>query len=103
MNRRTGFIQILVDLALALGLIAALGLVFLVDRGSPPVEQPRRDTKLKVVETSEPDAADDTPAPTKTLRLGLTPDAHAAHDPLDSVQVYDDMGKLLDSLGEGYK
>lgn len=103
MNRRSGFLQVLVDVALALGLIAALGLVFLVDRGAPPAVQPRRDTTLKVVETSQPDESNDAPVPAKTLRLGLTPDARAAQDPLNAVQVYDDMGKLLDSLGEGYK
>jgi hypothetical protein len=102
-NHRNGFFQIAVDVALALGLIAVLGLVFLVDRNSPPIEQPRRDTGLKVVETSEPDDAGEVSASVKPLRLGVTPDAHAARDPLDSVQVYDDMGKLLDTLGEGYK
>lgn len=87
-KRRRGSLQIVVDIALAFGLVAALAVVFALDRGSPPVEAPADGGQLEVVE--QPKAE---PAPVRRLRLGVTPDG----------QAFDDMGRLLDSLGEGYR
>ena len=87
-RRRRGSLQIVVDIALAFGLVAALAVVFAFDRGSPPVEAPADGGQLQVVE--QPKAK---PAPVRRLRLGVTPEG----------QAFDDMGRLLDSLGEGYR
>lgn len=81
-RRCRGSVQLLLDGCLAFGLLLALALVFGLDRQAPKEVQP----ELKVVEQ--------TPAePARTLRLGVTPAADA----------FDDMGRLLDSLGEGYR
>ena len=77
---------LLLDAVMAISLIVALGIVYSVDRSSNAgrvAEQPlitEQDRKIL-----------DTKQPTATLRLAVT-------EPL-----YDDMGKLLDALGEGYK
>ena len=85
---RRGSLQLALDGALALGLLAALAIVFGLDRGAKPVEAPADAPKLQVVEAPQPK-----PAPVRKLRLGVTP----------SGQAFDDMGRLLDSLGEGYR
>lgn len=87
MHRR-GAMQPIVDLGLAVGLVAVLGAVYVLDR-QLPAKKIEHGSELKVVEaTDEPK-----PAPVKRLRLGVTPPAGG----------FDDMGRLLDSLGEGYK
>ena len=89
MHRR-GAMQPIVDLGLAVGLVAVLGAVYVLDR-QLPAKKIEHGSELKVVEaTDEPKPK---PAPVKRLRLGVTPPAGG----------FDDMGRLLDSLGEGYK
>jgi hypothetical protein len=70
-----------IDGGIALALLMTLGVVFLLDRGSPPAG-----VKLTPVSVQVPEA----PAP-KPLRLAVTP------------HQYDDMGKLLDELGPGFR
>jgi hypothetical protein len=70
-----------IDGGVALALLAALGVVFLLDRGSTPV-----DVKVTPVSVQVPEV----PA-LVSLRLAVTP------------HQYDDMGKLLDQLGSGFK
>lgn len=85
---RRGSLQIVVDAALALGLVAALAVVFALDRRTPSSAAPAESGQLQVVE--QPPAK---PAAVRRLRLGVTPSGPA----------FDDMGRLLDSLGEGYR
>ncbi|HUY90390.1 MAG TPA: hypothetical protein VMV10_16760 [Pirellulales bacterium] len=87
-SARRGSLQIVVDVALALGLVAALAVVFALDRRSPSSEAPAEGGQLQVVEEPQTE-----PAPVRRLRLGVTPEE----------PVFDDMGRLLDSLGEGYR
>jgi hypothetical protein len=68
--------RLLLDSAVLLALLVALAVVFLLDRGQPGVSA--------AVEAS------DVSVPARPLRLAVTPPR------------YDDMGKLLDSLGSGY-
>ena len=74
------------DVALAISLVAALGAVYVFDRSSasdkPAVDEPRSWSRRQIPETKEPGPK---------LRLAVT-------KPL-----FDDMGKLLDMLGEGYQ
>ncbi len=70
-----------VDIALPLGLVAVLGVIYGLDRPGPPP------APLPDIETALPEMV------AKPLRLGVTP----------NVPVFDDMGKLLNLLGEGYK
>lgn len=97
---RRGSVQPVVDLGLAVGLVAALAVVYGLDR-QLPTKNVDRGSELKVVKTTDEPKPE--PAPPKVLRLGVTPDVHGESDPLSTVKVYDDMGKLLDTLGEGYK
>ncbi len=91
MNLRRLFLQTIVDTALAAGLVLALGVVFAIDHQKPPAETPGGEVKLQTVEQAQ----DVPPAePVRRLRLGVTPLPGEG---------YDDMGKLLDSLGQGYK
>ncbi|HEV7225427.1 MAG TPA: hypothetical protein VGN42_22160 [Pirellulales bacterium] len=85
---RRGSLQLVLDGALALGLFAALAAVFLLDRGAKPAAAPADAPKLQVVEAPQPKSA-----PARKLRLGVSP----------AGQAFDDMGRLLDSLGEGYR
>jgi hypothetical protein len=88
LSHRRGSLQLVLDGALALGLVAALAIVFGLDRGAKPVAAPADSPKLQVVETPQPEHA-----PVRKLRLGVTPAGNS----------FDDMGRLLDSLGEGYR
>ncbi|HEV3022912.1 MAG TPA: hypothetical protein VGX76_10605 [Pirellulales bacterium] len=88
-NRR-GSIQWIVDLGLAGGLVAALAVVFAIDRGRPaPDALSKQGGALQEVEPP----VDEPTQQVKTLRLGVTPQS----------QSFDDMARLLDKLGEGYK
>lgn len=75
--------RLLADIGVAVGLVAALGIVYAIDRptgpapASPPVTVTRVDAKARP----------------RALRLGVTPD----------LAEYDDMGRLLEQLGEGYR
>jgi hypothetical protein len=71
------------DAAALLLLLLALGVVFLIDRGRPGVKE---ETAI-VAEKTE----NSTDAITRPLQLAVTPPE------------YDDMGKLLDTLGSGYR
>ena len=77
-----------IDIALAVGLSIALLVVILVDRfqTTTPAPPPSH-------EVSPGGLAHDEPAPIRRLRLGVTP----------KVPEFDDMAKLLDTLGEGYQ
>ncbi len=91
-QKRRGSIQWIVDLGLAVGLVVALLIVIAVDRGRPVESSASKPaTQLKEVEAPP----DEPTPPVKTLRLGVTP------PPFD--HPFDDMGRLLDELGEGYK
>ena len=70
------------DAAVAVALVAALVVVSLFDRAPAKLEPP----KVEVKEVQE-----ELPVAAQPLRLAVTP------------RQYDDMGKLLDQLGEGYK
>jgi len=89
-QKRRGSIRWIVDLGLAIGLVVALSVVIAIDRGRP-VESTasKQPTQLQEVETPP----DEPTPPVKTLRLGVTPAA----------QTFDNMARLLDELGEGYK
>jgi len=85
-QRRRGSIQLAVDVGLPIALVVALAVVFALDRpddsAAPPVP----------VVVVEPEPVAD-PTPVRRLRLGVTPDPPG----------FDDMGRLLDTLGEGYR
>jgi hypothetical protein len=71
------------DVILALALIAALGVVYTLDRSPLSTAMDGQGPPVVTELSSE--------TPVKRLRLAVTPPQ------------YDDMGKLLDQLGEGYK
>ena len=83
--------RLLIDASLAAGLLAALGLILLVDRGcsGPKPEPAARDGRRAAVEVVEESAG--TARPVDPPRLAVTPPA------------FDDMGSLLTTLGEGYR
>lgn len=79
----------LLDAAAGLGLLLALVVIFALDRAGPSSEGSDLERHGEVVETGDHDPEGDrSPRP---LRLAVTP------------KEYDDMGKLLDELGEGYR
>lgn len=96
MNSRRGSVQIMVDVALALGLTLALVLVFAMDRQQPANDSTTESTELKVVEAADDEQPEE---PVRKLRLAVTPPETGE----SSRSVYDKMGVLLDTLGEGYK
>lgn len=87
MSTRITFKDYLVGIALVLALVAVYGL----DQRASSKEGPRAagesEVVLKETTVEEPAPA----APAKLLRIGVTPPQ------------YDDMGSLLDTLGEGYQ
>jgi hypothetical protein len=93
MPERRGAAQLLVDAALAFGLLVAVGLVFAIDRQKTPTNESTNAVQLRTVEAPPKEP---TSPPPRKLRLGVTPIPGGPAS-------YDDMGKLLDSLGEGYK
>ena len=77
-----------IDAAAAIGLLAAVAVVWILDTGAAP-----RETELTtdVVDEHAPSGAETaTPVAARKLRLAVTPPE------------YDDMGKLLATLGSGY-
>ena len=80
-------LTILFDTLAAVGLVAALGVVSLVDQAMQRKLDDHKDGTLEVVEVTDGKG----PIVRKDLRLAVTP------------PVFDDMGKLLDGLGKGYK
>lgn len=90
MNVRRLLLQTVIDTALAAGLVLALGIVFAIDRQKPTEDTEGGQVQLQTVgQATEETSAE----PVRKLRLGVTPPAGG----------FDNMGGLLDSLGEGYK
>jgi hypothetical protein len=88
-RRNSNLVPYLKDGVVALGLLLAVAAVYRLDRGDSRdgAGKTPAETKLVVREvTKKPE-----PPPIKPLRLAVTP----AH--------FDDMGKLLDSMGPGFK
>jgi hypothetical protein len=80
------------DICLPVTLLLALAVVFAVDRLKPQAaDQGGQDGEVKVTE----ETGGIPPPPPRNLRLGVTP--------APPHETYDDMGRLLDDLGEGYK
>ncbi len=81
-------IRLLVDVAMSLGLLAALGLILLIDgrSTSPDTADASQDGRNVSVEQVE-----DAPVIVAPLRIAVTEPE------------FDDMGKLLDTLGVGYR
>jgi hypothetical protein len=80
--------RLALDAAVAIGLLAAVAVVWMLDTGASP-----RQNGLEsdvVDEPSSPGAEAATPVAARKLRLAVTPPE------------YDDMGKLLATLGSGY-
>lgn len=77
------------DVPLFVGLLFSLGIVFGLDTVLFSTNGPKRDN-VTVVHTNK-DTVDEVLLPTKSLRLGVTP------------RFLDDIGGLLDTLGDGYQ
>jgi len=84
-STRTGAIRLSADIVLAVALCAAVGAVIALDRRSKPAADPP---------AVEPVAGEqvDQPQRRSGLRIAVTPEP----------AVFDDVGRLLDSLGAGY-
>jgi hypothetical protein len=89
--RRRGAVQILVDAVLAVGLLLALALVFAIDRQKAPTGSGAGQVVQLQAVPEKP--SEEPKPPVRKLRLGVTPPAGG----------FDNMGRLLDTLGEGYK
>jgi hypothetical protein len=87
MDRR----QLLLDAAVGAGLLVALGLVFAFDRGSSTRREDGPSSQANGVEVIVDEGGDASTGTRRSLRLAVTPPE------------YDDMGKLLDTLGRGYQ
>lgn len=85
--KRPGFLNIAADIGLVVGLIAALGFVFLFDRLANVDTPAESSSLLEVVEVATSAAR-----PPRKLRLSVTPQPAQ----------FDDVGSLLDTLGDGY-
>ena len=82
--------QVFVDASLAVGLVAVLGLILLLDRSRPGSgTEAAAEGEGPSIEVIEEPAAP--PALASPLRLALTPPK------------YDDVGRLLSGLGDGYR
>jgi hypothetical protein len=80
------------------GLLVALVVVFVVDRVTlPPAPAGPGDLPVKIISES-----DDRRGPRTKLRLAVTPTKEARGDNGGLIR-WDDMGKLLDQLGSGYR
>jgi hypothetical protein len=83
---RSGGISLLTDIVLAAALCAAVGAVIALDRRSKPTAEP------PAVEPIVVEQPVDQPPRRNGLRIAVTPEP----------AVFDDVGRLLDSLGAGY-
>ncbi len=90
-NRRFPGLRLVKDALLGLALLAALVLIFVMDARRGPVEPGVRGASPVDAETGDVDESDSATLVGRPLRLAVTPPE------------YDDMGRLLDSLGEGYR
>lgn len=87
----TPWTRIALDASAGVGLLLALALVWALDRGAPRASARNAEgTQLQTTEVSDPADEDGPPREIRKLRLAVTP--------VD----YDDMGKLLKQLGQGY-
>lgn len=80
--------RLLIDAAVGVGLIIALAVIFALDTGS---SSDRRGLSVETGEGLFGEGAGAATKPGRPLRLAVTPPE------------YDDMGKLLDTLGRGYR
>lgn len=82
--------QLLIDAALGVGLLVAVAIVFALDKRSDPSsangDGGNDDLEAVVVDGDDPEVGSD-----RRLQLAVTPPE------------YDDVGKLLDTLGPGYR
>src|SRR5215204_5839384 len=86
------------DAAAGAGLALALLIVFVVDYALTPARGPGVNTleNVKVIPVGEMHGG-------KRLKLGVTPSGEFQNAFSKKPDKWDDMGKLLDELGEGYK
>jgi len=90
-RRGVGRRQLLIDAAVGAGLLVALAVVFAIDRASSPPGDGGRASQARTVEVIVDEGGDASPRAGRALRLAVTPPE------------FDDMGKLLDTLGPGYR
>jgi len=83
--------QVLVDAAVGAALLLALALVFAFDRGSSTPADRSQTSPAETVEVVVEEGDDRSSGAPRPLRLAVTPPE------------FDDMGKLLDTLGPGYR
>jgi hypothetical protein len=88
-SAQRGLLPLAWDVGLALSLLVALAVVFAIDRSTVPPPADKQDQEVVVQQTAPPIEVQ----PVRRLRLGVTPDPPQ----------FDDMGRLLTALGEGYK
>ena len=81
--------RLLIDVAVGAGLLVALALVFAIDRASSSSDEGDQSTEVETVEVAG-EGGEVRVGSARSLRLAVTPPE------------YDDMGKLLDTLGTGY-
>jgi hypothetical protein len=91
------FIKYLIDAAVGFALVAALLVVFAVDRFFFAADAETANTLANVTATEEKGRD------VKRLKLAVTPSAISTDFKTMKASKWDDMGKLLDELGEGYK
>jgi len=91
---RRGSVGLVLDICLPVTLVLALAVVFGIDRLRPQPAEEGGQAGETTTTTEETDGIP--PPPPRKLRLGVTPDPK-------TYETYDDMGRLLDDLGEGYK
>lgn len=91
-------IKYLLDAAVAFALFVALLIVFTVDRFFlSPASAPTANTlHVNVMDVSAKQ-------PTKKLKLAVTPTGEFADPFTNRIEKWDDMGKLLNELGDGYR
>jgi len=83
--------RLVIDAGVGAALIVALALVFAFDRASSSSDGDEQSTETSTVEVIVDGAGPTSVADRRSLRLAVTPPE------------YDDMGKLLDTLGRGYR
>lgn len=83
--------RLLIDVGVGVGLLVALALVFAFDRASSSSDGDEESTEISTVEVVVDEGGDTALGGRRSLRLAVTPPE------------YDDMGRLLDTLGRGYR